>query len=153
MIRKLIFNIETLAISKFALVGLVGFTVDACLLVVGVYGLGADPIPARAVSVFVSVVVTWVLNRIWTFDARREESPWIELLRYLGSRSVGAICNVAVFSAAVRWFPYPVSEPIVATPFSSAATMLINYALVRFFIYRPKTAIRSEADSETAASR
>jgi putative flippase GtrA len=138
MIRRLIVHPETFAISKFAIVGAVGFAVDAGLLALGVYVFGAPPIPTRSFSVFVSVIVTWALNRIWTFDARRQESAWIELGRYLGSRAVGAACNVGIFAAAVKWFPYPLNEPIVATPLSSAATMLINYAMVRFFIYDPK---------------
>ena len=138
MIRHIIGHPETIAISKFATVGSIGFAVDAGLLALGIYGFGTPSIPTRMLSVFVSVIVTWALNRIWTFDPRRRESHWIELGRYIGSRAVGGVCNVSIFAAAVNWFSYPFNAPIVATPLSSAMTMVINYGLIRLFIYDPK---------------
>ena len=138
MIRLPISKTEAIALAKFALIGAVGFSVDAGLLYVGVYLLSSPLIVTRVVSIFVSVIVTWVLNRIWTFNLRNKESIWFELFKYLGSRSVGAATNVGIFSALVSWAPAPFSEPIIATPLSSAVTMIINYTMVRIFIYVPK---------------
>lgn len=139
MLRRIIYHPETFAVSKFAIVGILGFLVDAGILVFGVYVLGLDPIVTRIFSVTTSVLVTWAINRVWTFEIRKQESAWLELGRYLVGRSVGAACNVAIFAVAINWLPYPLNTPIWATPFSSASTVLINYAMVRLLVYNPKS--------------
>lgn len=129
---------EMSALTKFALIGVIGFCVDAGLLYLAVYVLSAPLITARVVSILVSVLVTWVLNRNWTFYVRNVESIWLELLKYLGSRSVGAATNILIFSALVSMRPAHLNTPVVATPLSSAMTMLINYIMVRLLIYKPR---------------
>ena len=129
---------ETLALVKFALIGAIGFSIDAGILYLGVYIFSTPLIPTRAVSILISVLATWILNRSWTFNLRKIESIWIEPVKYLGSRSVGAATNIGVFTALVSFAPLPLNEPIIATPLSSAMTMLINYTMVRLFIYVPK---------------
>ncbi len=53
--------------GAFAVVGAVGFLVDAGVLTALVNGLGANPYAARAVSFPAAVTATWWLNRRWTF--------------------------------------------------------------------------------------
>jgi putative flippase GtrA len=133
-----IFTPETLSLVKFALIGAIGFTIDAGLLYLGVYVLSTPLFATRAVSILISVLATWLLNRSWTFKLRKIESVWIELFKYLGSRSVGAAINMGIFTSLVSLATMPFNNPILATPISSAITMLINYTMLRLFIYVPK---------------
>ena len=133
-----IFTPETLSLIKFALIGAIGFTIDAGLLYLGVYVLSTPLFATRAVSILISVLATWLLNRSWTFNLRKIESVWIELFKYLGSRSVGAAINMGIFTSLVSLATMPFNNPILATPISSAIAMLINYTMVRLFIYVPK---------------
>jgi uncharacterized protein (DUF697 family) len=45
---------------------------------------------------------------------------------------------MGIFASLVSLAPMPFNDPILATPLSSAMTMLINYTMVRAFIYVPK---------------
>ena len=89
---------ETISLVKFALIGAIGFSIDAGLFYLGVFVLSTPLITTRAVSILISVLATWVLNRSWTFNLRKIESMWIELLKYLGSRSIGAATNMGIFT-------------------------------------------------------
>lgn len=71
---------ETLALVKFALIGAIGFSIDAGIPYLGVYIFSTPLIPTRAVSILISVLATWILNRSWTFNLRKIESIWIELV-------------------------------------------------------------------------
>jgi putative flippase GtrA len=133
----IIYKPETLSLIKFTLIGAVGFSIDAGILYVGVYILFTPLVVTRDLSILISVLATWILNRRWTFNLRKKESAWIELFKYLGSRSLGAAANLGIFTSLVSFAPIPFNEPIVATPLSSAMTMLINYTMVRLFDLPP----------------
>ena len=86
-------------VLRFAMVGGLGFLVDAAILQSLVH-LGVRAVLARVASIAVAVVVTWVLNRNLTFAARRPPS-WSEFGAYLLNSLVGMLVNYGLFSAAM----------------------------------------------------
>lgn len=82
-------------IGRFLCVGLVGLAIDS-----GVFALffshGAGAPVARAISLFIATVVTWLLNRQFTFGASGR-TPIVEMTRYFGVATVAQGFNYIVF--------------------------------------------------------
>lgn len=87
-------------ILRFGVVGGVGFVVDGSLLWF-LISLDFNPYVARASSFPVAVVVTWLLNRNWTFRATRDTSKKGQFRRYFGVQIVGTFSNYIVYSAFI----------------------------------------------------
>ena len=75
---------------RFALVGVVGFVVDAGVLQALITLAGWGPIAARAVAVPVALFATWLLNSTVTFPL---------------SHGGPAIAPLRATSPSVRWEP------------------------------------------------
>lgn len=85
--------------AVFAIVGGLGFAVDAGVLL-GATTLGASPLLGRAISLAVTVVFTWQLNRRVTF---KQTAPptFKEFAHYVTISLVSILINYAVYSALV----------------------------------------------------
>ena len=60
-----------LQLVRFGFVGGVGFVVNLAVYALFVHGVGVDYRVANVVAWLVAVINNFVLNRHWTFDARR----------------------------------------------------------------------------------
>ena len=123
------------AFNRFLLVGGIGFLVDATVLTVLTHFAGWTPWQARAVSFPAAVLVTWGLNRRYTFKGRGPERTSVEALLYFGIQTLGAIINLAVFSACLARFPQLRSVPALALAAGSIAALACNFALSNYALY------------------
>lgn len=126
---------EVQALVRFATIGAVGFIVDGGLLAIAVYGLGGDARLSRLVSFPIAVVVTWLFNRLWTFETRQGVKASTEFARYLGSQGLGCLVNFAFYGASLTWLPYPFNAPLVALALAAGVALAANYMLVRVFVF------------------
>jgi putative flippase GtrA len=60
--------------------------------------------PARFLSISVAMVVSWLINRTWTFAVQQSPSL-LEFLRFAAMGWVSSACNYAVFLAIVLLAP------------------------------------------------
>lgn len=91
-------------ITRFGTVGGVGFVVDGGLLW-SLLTIGLDPYLARLLSFPVAVVVTWALNRNWTFQGTRDaRKRHREFGRYFGVQIVGTLTNYSLYSLIISAF-------------------------------------------------
>ena len=121
---------------RFCVVGGAGFAVDAAVLVALVHGFGVDPILARVFSFSIAVVVTFELNRGWSFGAIRQQRLFTALATYLAVQGVGFLCNLAVYTAAIFTLPAPFNAPLFCLAIASLAGLVINYAGARHLVFR-----------------
>lgn len=85
--------------AVFALVGGLGFALDASVLTFATWQ-GATPLVGRAISIVVTVIFTWQLNRRLTFKLKTA-ATFHEFGHYV-SISLASICiNYAVFTALI----------------------------------------------------
>ncbi len=105
---------------RFGAVGGVGFVVDGGLLWL-LIGFDLNPYLARALSFPVAVVVTWALNRNWTFRATRDASRQGQFGRYFGVQIVGSLTNYLIYSAVIGVFG------------TASLTIFVGFALGSFF--------------------
>ncbi len=125
-------------LARFLLVGLGGLLVDLALLSVLELG-GASHVFARAASLAAATVVTWILNRNFTFGASGGRVD-MEFGRYgliaLGAQSI----NYAVFIAMIEVWPAVLHTAAAIVGAVIAAGF--SYAGHRFFTFSKRQTSR-----------
>lgn len=120
---------------RFVIVGALGFCVDGGLLTI-LMKYGYDVIPARCCSFFVAVSVTWLLNRIWTFDTGKLVSIRREYIYYFGTQVMGAAINLSIFFALIGIYPLLRDTPLIPLAFGAAVSLGFNYLVSKVFVFR-----------------
>jgi putative flippase GtrA len=127
-------------ISAFAVIGIIGYCIDAAITVVGAKYLNLSPELARPPGFLVATIVNFLLNRSITF--RGAQAPFIgSLARYWVVAFAGLAINYAVYSACVLLAPQvgvavtPAVLPLFVAAGSGAA-MVLTFAGFRFFAFR-----------------
>jgi putative flippase GtrA len=122
-------------LARFAVVGAVGFLVDASVLQSLVSAAGWSPFIARAVSFPVALACTFALNRAWTFRSLR-----MPMLRAYGAYSaiqaVGALLNLFVFSVCLLLAPPLYERPLIALGIGAAVSLFFNFYATRSLVFR-----------------
>ena len=119
-------------ILRFGVVGTAGFIADAALLLLLIDRFGANPIAARFVSAPVAIVLTFALNRAWSFSDLTQPSVFRSFVSYLSVQGVGFLVNLLVYSLVVWIAPMPAT----ALAFASAVAMVLNYLGSRYWAFR-----------------
>ncbi|HEY9035711.1 MAG TPA: GtrA family protein [Pseudomonadales bacterium] len=122
---------------RFAVVGGCGFVVDAAVLAVAVHGYGMGPIAARIISFSVAVMVTWLLNRTFTFNEETMHGPTRELVLYVLVSVTGFASNFTVYAALIYAFEWAAQYPVVALVPSSLLAAFVNYLGSARIAFRP----------------
>jgi len=127
-------------IPAFAMIGLIGYLVDAGITFAGAKYGGLSPELARPPGFIVATILNFVLNRLITF--RHSRAPFARaFLRYCGVASVGLAVNYAVYSACVFFAPRagnaitPAILPLFVAAGSGVA-MVLTFVGFRFFAFR-----------------
>ncbi len=110
-------------IVKFAVTGCVGFGVDSVLLYALLH-VGFGPYVARAVSIPVAMLTTWIINRNWSFEASNK-SWYVELAKYAGVAGFAAFINYGVYALALQFIEG--ITPFWALVLASAIAMFVSY--------------------------
>ena len=122
-------------IARFLSVGVVGLAVDSGVFW-GLYSGALSMEVARAVSLSLATLVTWFLNRLFTF-APSGRDPVRELVRYMAVALVAQGFNYGLFLALVRFDAgaHPLTCLVVAAV-ATAALSFTGQSLIAF--RRPK---------------
>ena len=127
-------------IPSFALVGLVGYVIDAAITYAGAKYVGLSPEFARPPGFVVATVVNFLLNRAITF--RHSKAPPVRaFIRYGMVASAGLAVNYGVYTACVLLAPRfglevtPGLLPLFVAVGAGAA-MVITFLGFRFFAFR-----------------
>ena len=127
---------QTLAqLSRFGVVGVIGFTVDGGLLYLLMLQ-AFDPFLARALTFPTAVTVTWYLNRRWTFAARaaptgRGRDYW----RYVLVQVAGAASNYAAYAVILLFVSPTPAHALGALALGALLGLLVNFAGSRWWVF------------------
>lgn len=119
----------------FAVVGSIGFAVDAGTLALLFHALGWGHYPARAASFLLAVSVTWHLNRTWTFAHRTSGNRRREYAVYFLVQTLGAGLNVGVYATCLALSDTMRVWPVLALALGSIAAMAFNFAATRHLAF------------------
>ncbi|WP_083438122.1 GtrA family protein [Caldimonas brevitalea] len=121
---------------RFAVVGIIGFAVDAGILYVTL-NIGFGPYIGRVISFVCAVIATWQINRRFTFTQRKPISLWREWQQYFLAMSLGGVCNYATYALALRLLPPDESAALLAVAAGSVAGMFVNFSSAKLWVFKP----------------
>ncbi|MEQ5788871.1 GtrA family protein [Erythrobacter sp. NFXS35] len=119
----------------FLVVGGTGFAVDAALLYLFA-GFGLHFLLARLLSFLVAVMITFWLNKTWTF-ADAEGLLLRRSALYLAVQLAGGAVNLGGFWIVAAAFDLRGGLLIVPLIAGSAAAIAVTYSGSRFLAFRP----------------
>jgi putative flippase GtrA len=119
---------------RFALVGVVGFVVDASVLRLVVATLGINLYGGRVISFLVAATVTWALNRTFTF--RHKGARTAQWLRFVCVNALGGALNFGTYALMVSTLSFAREYPSFAVGCGSIAGMGLNFTLMRKVVFR-----------------
>jgi len=123
---------EVARFARFAVVGAIGFAVDAGVLTVLLRVAALGPYLARVVSFGTAVVCTYLLNSSWTFAVRDRRV----FLPYLSVQLIGVLINYCAYAAAV-WMTRGSgpSGPLIGLAIGSALALVWNYGGMPLLVF------------------
>ncbi len=122
-----------LGLSRFALVGALGFVVDASVLTLLVNGLDQGHFVSRAVSFSLAVTATWLANRRWTFEPTEHRGK--EYAGYITTQLIGAVINLGIYVLLIQLFPHLAKVPVVPLAGGALVALIFNFATARWLVY------------------
>lgn len=125
--------------AGFAVVGTIGFVVDAGVVTV-LAAAGAGPWLARLVSFAAAVATTWQLNRRYTFKHRElRHTEKRSLGSYVAACLVGGGLNLGTYALLVAQIPLFERFLFLAVAAGSIAGMGANFLLARYWVFGGKS--------------
>ncbi len=118
---------------RFALVGGIGFIVDAGVLLIAHLYFNLNL--ARLISISAAITCTWALNRIFTFQSSDPgyKSEW---MRYSMVCTVGSSLSYFGFITLTHLSNWLYQYPIVPLAIVSVLTAFFNYYFSQLFAFK-----------------
>jgi len=124
-----------LQLLRFALVGVVGFVVDAGCLQAYLALLPDHFFDGRAASYLAAATTTWACNRAFTFGASAGTAAW-QWGRFVLFNLSGGAVNYGVYAVLVETQPLVARYPVLAVAAGSLAGLGVNFIVSRKFVFR-----------------
>ncbi len=141
--------------ARFGIVGAFGFVVDVTVFnALRYFGdpgpLQHKPLTAKAISVLVATVVTYVGNRHWTWAARERSGSRREVTLFFFFNAVGMAIALAclAFSHYMLDKHSPLADNVSANGFGLVLGMAFRFWSYRTFVFRKR---QPQAVSDAAA--
>lgn len=120
-------------ILRFALVGVIGFVVNATL--VALLSGRVGPEWGQFVAFPAAVVTTWQLNRRYTFS-RSGRGLAHEAALYVAANAIGWAANNGVYFALILDVALVHAYPVIAVAAGSLAGMAFNFVTSKWVVFR-----------------
>jgi putative flippase GtrA len=116
--------------SRFLAVGVATTAVHYAILVALVEAFAVHPVLATSAGFVTAVLLSYVLNRRYTFDAEHAFGPG--LLKYYAALSVGLLLNAGIMALLTGWGAHYILAQIVA----SGVALVWNFLSARLVVFR-----------------
>lgn len=123
--------------ARFAVIGVIGFIVDASTLKLVVALLHMDLYSGRVVSFLTAATGNWMLNRRFTFR-RSDQSPVRQWLKYLGANGIGFLVNYSTYAALITYVAVAKAHPVIGVAAGAIAAMSFNFTINKFWVFRAR---------------
>ncbi len=112
--------------QKFLVVGIIGLAVNQGLLF-AFHSVAEVPLRyASPVAIFISMIVTFLLNEHWTWHDRGKGRVFHRMLMYFPINSVGLVINVAILHFLVEQMDM---HYLLANLFGAGAAAIWNFVV------------------------
>jgi putative flippase GtrA len=116
---------------RFALVGLANTAVGYGVILLLHYGLGAPPRTANAGGYVIGALLSYALNRVFTFGSQRPHGQ--AMPRFVAAIAACFVLNLLVLEAGLRVLALPVA---LAQALAMASYTLAFYLVSRYIVFR-----------------
>lgn len=96
---------------------------------------GLAPWYARIPSFLTAVLVTWALNRSYTFAGRGLQRRSVEVLSYVVIQVCGAVINLAIFGVCLFYWPSLRTFPVLPLAIGAIGGFAFNFGASNAFLY------------------
>ncbi len=122
---------------RFAIVGTLGFAVDAGVLALALHSGLAGFHAGRCLSFLAAASFTWALNRRFTFadGAAPRGGRGAQWARYVVAMSAGAAVNYAVYALVLHMLGYTALIAPLAVAAGSIAGLGVNFTAARHLVF------------------
>lgn len=123
---------------RFAVAGVAGLACDALVFYLAL-AAGMQLYAARLLSFLSAVVLTWLINRRYTFASAGNPAPAPslgEFARYLGAMLGGGAVNYAVSVLCMLVLPPWRVTPLLAVAAGSLAGMSLNFISAKLLVFK-----------------
>ena len=124
------------AFLRFGVVGAVGFVVDALALHALTGLVGLNPFVGQAIAFPAAVLVTWPLNRAWTFRRGGQSGRLKQAAVYFGVQCAGFAANYVVYSAALMTMPVLRHWLVIPLALGAAMGLCVTFAGSKHLAFR-----------------
>jgi putative flippase GtrA len=130
--------------ARFAVVGTVGFVVDASVLQILISWFGVGLFVGRVFSYLAAATVTWFLHRIYTFrdqlsspDCRSASSLNLldQWFRFILTNGIGASLNYGIYVICILSSDLCRAYPVIAVATGSLVAMIFNFAISKRYVF------------------
>lgn len=115
---------------RYCIVGAAGFCTDGGILQLGIHVMGWGPLAARVPSFLIAVLVTWYLNRSFTFRMP-EKSFSASFPAYITANAIGLAINFGTYSAGVLLSPTLAQWPLIPLGIGAVLGLAFNFFAAR----------------------
>ena len=133
--RELLMNRLPAGFATFLVVGAIGFVVDASILVTLIHQYGWGDYTARVVSFAIAVIVTWLLNRRFTFASGATSRRGREYTRYLTVQILGVVINFSIYAVGIATVPIMDRWPVLALAAGVMVQIPVTFLGMRKFVF------------------
>lgn len=129
---------------RFAVVGSVGFVIDASVLQMLVSWFDVGLLIGRVFSYLAAATVTWFFHRNYTFrdqlsysdaHSRSPRALVDQWLRFILTNGIGASLNYGIYAACILSSDLCRTYPVIAVAIGSVAALVFNFAISRRFVF------------------
>lgn len=130
---------------RFAVVGAVGFIVDASVLQILVSWFDSNLLIARIFSYLTAATATWSLHRVYTFrdQLAAPESRLASLralieqwFRFVLTNGFGASLNYAIYAACILSSDACSTYPVAGVALGSLVALAFNFVISKRFVFK-----------------
>jgi putative flippase GtrA len=138
------------SLLRFGVVGCIGFVVDYTVLQLLVTAVGMDAKLAQIPAFGVAVLVTWMLNRVWTFNAAGRDSKVRQAALYIGVQCVGAGTNYVVFTGLLLIAPDLKAWLVIPLGIGAIVAMGLTFLGSKYLAFRERRPLSPETSTAVA---
>ena len=127
------------AFIRFAVIGGLGYLLAIALLAFNTGVLKLEFAAANAITIFLTMIFTWLGNRYFTFRDRRAhgmQGILQEWLKLMGANGLGAVVNYLCALMLVHYAAAPFSNKFVAQAVGVLAGLVFNFTLSKTLVFR-----------------
>ncbi|HQY30256.1 MAG TPA: GtrA family protein [Thermomicrobiales bacterium] len=119
--------------QKFLVVGAIGLAVNQIMLIVFHDGLSTKLAVASVLAIAVSMIVTFILNEVWTWHDRGSGMLYHRLAKYIPINTIGLAINTVVLLILVERYDV---HKLIANLVGAGLAAIWNFCLNSMITWR-----------------